>query len=183
MSNNDGVISRHELAIELNVSRQWIIKLIKNGVIPVNPDNTIPRRAALEAYSAYQEQQAAKKEERQAKTASGKKTASARSAVPNIEESVKDGMTYSKAKTAKEAYAAKLKELEYKEKIGELVKKEDVERMATNLAERVRGKLMTVGVRVAGLCVNRNVREIEEIIDTEINAAMAELRKDWLNNG
>ena len=55
--------------------------------------------------------------------------------------------------------------------------------MATNLAERVRGKLMTVGVRVAGLCVNRNVREIEEIIDTEINAAMAELRKDWLNNG
>lgn len=183
MSNNDGVISRHELAIELNVSRQWIIKLIKNGVIPVNPDNTIPRRAALEAYSAYQEQQAAKKEERQAaKMIRGKSAAPAR-AVPNIEESVNNGMTYSKAKTAKEAYAAKLKELEYKEKIGELVKKEDIERMATDLAEKVRGKLMTVGVRIAGLCEGRTAREIEELIDTEINAALADLRKDWLKNG
>ena len=191
MSNNGDVVTRRALGAEIGKSHVWVTKLIKAGVIPVNDDGTIPHRAALEAYAAWKEGRsdssgvaAPKKRGRPPKKQNQKITAQEPQpvAMADIDDAVSVGMTYNKAKAKKEAATANLRTLEYLKLKGELVEKKEVELMAMQLAERVRGKLMTVGVRVAGLCEGRTAREIEEIIDTEINSAMAELRKDWTSN-
>lgn len=193
MSNNGDTVTRRALAAEIGKSHVWVVKLIKEGVIPVNADGTIPHRAALEAYAAWKEGRsdstgvaAPKRRGRPPKKQNQKKQdkPAEPQAVPmaDIDEAVNVGMTYNKAKAKKEAATASIRTLEYLKLKGELVEKKEVEQMAMSLAEKVRGKLMTVGVRIAGLCEGRTAREIEELIDTEINAAMADLRKDWLNN-
>lgn len=191
MSNNGDVVTRRALGAEIGKSHVWVTKLIKAGVIPVNDDGTIPHRAALEAYAAWKEGRsdstgvaAPKKRGRPPKKQNPKDKAQEPQpvAMADIDDAVSVGMTYNKAKAKKEAATANLRTLEYLKLKGELVEKKEVELMAMQLAEKVRGKLMTVGVRVAGLCEGRTAREIEEIIDTEINSAMAELRKDWTNN-
>ena len=191
MSNNGDTVTRRALADEIGKSHVWVVKLIKEGVIPVNDDGSIPHRAALEAYAAWKEGRpdkagvaAPKRRGRPPKKQNQKNTEQESRPVvmADIDEAVNVGMSYNKAKAADKTYSAQLKGLEYKKRKGELVEKKEVEQLAMALAEKVRGKLMTVGVRIAGLCEGRTAREIEELIDTEINAAMADLRKDWLNN-
>ena len=170
-------VSVRGFAREIGKSHVWVLKLAKAGVIPQNEDGSLPHKEALEAYRAH----IAKKEG--GESSSGKEgKATTHAPMADIDEAVNVGMTYNKAKAKKEAATASIRTLEYLKLKGELVEKKEVEQMAMNLAEKVRGKLMTVGVRIAGLCEGRTAREIEELIDTEINAAMADLRKDWLNH-
>lgn len=178
MTNNGDTVTLRALAAEIGKSHVWVLKLCKAGIIPRNPDGSIPHREALEAYRAHMEQKGggAVKEPGNTETV-------ARSVpMADIDDAVSVGMSYNKAKAAKETYTAQLRGLELKVRKGELVEKKEVELMAANIAERVRGKLMTVGARIAGLCEGRTAREIEELIDTEINSAMSELRKDWMKN-
>lgn len=177
MADNGDTVTLRALAKEIGKSHVWVLKLINAGIIPRNEDGTIPHRAALEAYQAHIEARDAGKPQTAARPA-GKQAAP----MADIDEAVNVGMSYNKAKAAKETYTAQLRGLELKTRKGELVEKKEVELMATALAEKVRGKLMTVGVRIAGLCEGRTAREIEELIDTEINSAMADLRKDWLKD-
>lgn len=177
MPNDGNTVTLRALAAEIGKSHVWVLKLIKAGVIPRNADGTIPHREALEAYNAHIGSKGGGNTRGEVKPA-GKNSAP----MADIDEAVNVGMSYNKAKAAKETYTAQLRGLELKTRKGELVEKKEVELMATALAEKVRGKLMTVGVRIAGLCEGRTAREIEELIDTEINAAMADLRKDWMKD-
>ncbi len=150
-------ISIRGFAREIGKSHVWVQKLIKAGVIPRNADGTIPLQQGLTAYRNH----------------------TGSSVDSDADESVNVGMSYNKAKAAKETFTAQLRQLELKQKRGELVEKKEVELMAMNIAEKVRSKLMTVGQRVSSLCEGRTAREIEELIENEINSAMSDLRKDW----
>lgn len=158
-------VSQSEFGRQVGKSNVWIHTLVKQGKLPTNPDGTLPLAEALEAYKNLQLR---KKENRERPKV-----------VPNTEEAVNVGMSYNKAKAAKETYTAQLRKLELEQKRGELVEKAEVEAIAADIASTVRSKLLSVGVRVAGMCEGRTAREIQEIIEDEINEAMSELRRDW----
>ena len=93
------------------------------------------------------------------------------------DEAVNVNSSLNKVKLADMTFKAKTRELEYKEKAGDLIKKDDVVKEAQWLAEQVKSKLMAIPPRISTLCEGRVSREIEEIISDAINDALRELQK------
>ena len=167
-------ISVRAFAKEIGKSHVWVLKLIKAGILPRNEDGTLPYKVALEAY--YEDQKG--KKPRGPLPGSKPKKAAREYAPPvDIEETTNVNSSLNKVKLAKETYTARLKELEYKARKGELLEKDVVCAEAEQLATALRGKLLAVPVRIAGLCEGRSTREIEEIMETAINDALKELQK------
>jgi hypothetical protein len=92
-------------------------------------------------------------------------------------EAVSINAAMNKAKLAEKTYQARLRELDYKTKSGELLEKSEVEAEAQWLAEQVKAKLMAIPPRISSMCEGRIAREIEEIITDAINNALKELQK------
>ena len=92
-------------------------------------------------------------------------------------EAVSINAALNKAKLAEKTFQARLKELDFKEKSGELLEKSAVEAEAQWLAEQVKSKLMAIPPRISSMCEGRIAREIEEIITDAINNALKELQK------
>ena len=92
-------------------------------------------------------------------------------------EAVTINAAINKAKLADKTYQARLRELDYKTKSGELLEKSAVEAEAQWLAEQVKAKLMAIPPRISSMCEGRIAREIEEIITDAINNALKELQK------
>lgn len=84
---------------------------------------------------------------------------------------------YSRAKLARETYNAKITELKYKEAAGQLIPVEQVHSDAAKTGAEVRERLFGIAPRVAGLCEGKTAREIERIIDEEINDALSALQR------
>lgn len=84
---------------------------------------------------------------------------------------------FNKARTAEKMFQAKLRELEFKEKQGDLLKIAEVEADAAATAAEFMDKLRSLPPRIAGLCEGRPAREIEGIIDAALNDALAALQK------
>ena len=92
-------------------------------------------------------------------------------------EAVSINAAMNKAKLAEKTYQARLRELDYKTKSGELLEKAAVVAEAQWLAEQVKSKLMAIPPRISSMCEGRIAREIEEIITDAINNALKELQK------
>lgn len=84
---------------------------------------------------------------------------------------------YSRAKLARETFNAKITELKYKEAAGRLIPIEKVHSDAAKTGAEVRERLFGIAPRVAGLCEGKTAREIERIIDEEINDALSALKR------
>ena len=84
---------------------------------------------------------------------------------------------FNKARLAEKTYQAKLKELEYKLKHGELVERTRVIEDAQATGALLREQLMSIPVRYSGLCEGRTARDIEEILEGAINDALKALQK------
>ena len=84
---------------------------------------------------------------------------------------------YSRAKLARETYNAKITELKYKEAAGQLIPIEQVHSDAAKTGAEVRERLFGIAPRVAGICEGKTAREIERIIDEEINDALSALKR------
>jgi hypothetical protein len=97
--------------------------------------------------------------------------------------SAKVAEQFNKARTAEKMFQAKLRELEFKEKQGDLLKITEVEIDAQATAAELMDKLRSLPPRIAGLCEGRPAREIEGIIDAEINDALATLQKSRFARG
>lgn len=92
-------------------------------------------------------------------------------------EAVNINTAMNKAKLAETTFKARLREIEYKMKSGELLPKDEVAKEAQWLAEQVKSKLMAIPPRISSMCEGRVAREIEEIITDAINNALKELQK------
>ncbi|WP_295353008.1 hypothetical protein [uncultured Succinivibrio sp.] len=79
------------------------------------------------------------------------------------------------------AYLTALQTKEQKMKVDEAEKRlipiERIHHDAEEAAALVRSKLITIPSRVATICEGRSARDIEEIIEDEINSSLAELQK------
>lgn len=185
-------VSVRAFAKQVGLSHVRIGQLIAAGKIPQNADGTIPLADGLNAYNAFKAAprnvggrprkgggEVAKKAK--SKTAAVKE----RTPIEDVDaaqgmrqaEAVNVNSAMNKARLAETTFKARLRELEYKLKSGELVEKTAVAAEGRWLAEQLKAKLMAIPPRIASLCEGRVAREIEEIITDALNGALKELQK------
>ena len=165
-------VSANEFSKRVGVSHTQIGKLIKKGILHKDAAGLLPLEESLEAYKAYVDGIDANK----------------RKSPPVDDDRAMDGgdsvtLAFNKAKLAEKTYQARLKELDYKVRTGELLEREKVDAEAAWLAEQIRSKLMAIPPRVSSMCEGRIARDIEEIISDAINDALKGLQKIRYNGG
>lgn len=160
-------VSIREFARQVGKSPTWISKLLKDGKLPRNEDGSIPVEAGFKAYEKLN-QKRVDKELPDSDEAPMTEVSS-----PNMSVA----QAFNKARLAEKTYQAKLKELEYKLKNGTLVERATVEADAEATGSRVREQLLSIPVRVSGLCEGRTARDIEEILEDAINDALKAFQK------
>lgn len=81
--------------------------------------------------------------------------------------------TFNKAKTADQVYAAKLRELEYRERVGELIDVKEAARLAFTAFRALRDAMLNIPARVQDQCaVMTDAFEIAALIEGELTAAL-----------
>ena len=154
----DEQVSPIEFARRIGKSKEWVYKQIRAGVLTVDrKDKKLPFKKSVADY------------ERHFKCRLNVNSPT------DAEQNVSAAM--GKAKLAKETFQAKLKELEYKFRTGELLEKKDVEADAAALASEIKNQLPAVPPRISSMCEGRVAREIEEIMLDGINDALKKLQK------
>ena len=175
------MVSLREFSRQVGRSQGLISKLVNSGVIPRNEDGTIPVDEGLKAFREYQENakrgRPPKGEVREVRPEPQKAKKPEPSPLPDPQEMSNFSKAMNKAKLAETTFKARLRELEYKLKNGDLIPKDDVSREASWMAEQVKAKLMAIPPRISSMCEGRVAREIEEIISDSINGALKELQK------
>lgn len=187
----DKSVSIREFARLIGKSHVRVLQLLRDGKLPRNEDGSIP---LPEAYDAWVERlknpdvggqpswkvnraMAKEKKDKQAKSKDKKIEERAANSLSQLNDNMNINNAMTKAKLAEKTFQARLRELEYKLKSGELVEKVAVAEEAQWLAEQVRSKLLAIPPRVSVMCEGRIARDIEEILADAINEAIKELQK------
>ncbi|EHC60486.1 hypothetical protein LTSEINV_1408 [Salmonella enterica subsp. enterica serovar Inverness str. R8-3668] len=155
-----------------------VTKLCNSGRIPVLKSGKLDFDKASEAYES------SRQVGREVSASNGKKTRGSSSEQPELppdDAGLAGGSTavaaqFNKAKTAEKVYQAKLKKLEFEEKQGSLIAKDVVTDDAFVAANELRSRLFSIGPRAAPRCEGKPAREIERIIEDEINFALQALQ-------
>lgn len=159
-------VSARDLAQRLGVSHTQIYKLVKAGILQKDADGQMPLEESVKKYKAHVDGLSAKR--RQAPPVDDVRVAEGGDSVT---------VAFNKAKLAEKTYQARLKELDYKVRTGELLERDKVDAEAAWLADKVKQKLMAIPPRVSSMCEGRIARDIEEIIADAINDALKDLQK------
>lgn len=188
-------VTLSEFARQIGRSKAIVSRMVKSGQIPRDADGLIPLDEALTAFQDYQNtpknrggrpSKASKAAaEKKVKEPQKKTSQPKHKPIEEIEaareekrQSASDiHAALNKAKLADRTFQARLRELDFKMKSGELLEKTAVIAECQWLAEQVKSKLLAIPPRISSLCEGRIAREIEEIITDGINSALAELQK------
>lgn len=82
------------------------------------------------------------------------------------------------ARTAHETQKAKLAELEFRKRSGELVEKDEMIKFCSEIISVTRTRFLGIGAKVAPEIIGlENIKKIKAIIDAEIHDALNELAK------
>ena len=80
---------------------------------------------------------------------------------------------YRRARAVREFFQARLAEIEYKERIGELISKAEVQTAAFNKYRRFRDRILNVPDRVAAiLATETDMKKVHEILTAELRYAL-----------
>lgn len=178
-------VSKAEFARRVGLSRAAVTKLCSSGRIPVKANGQLDYDIALAAYKSSQQVG------REVSSDNGKIKASPAAAppqdFPDSDDSPVAGNSrmiqqFNKAKTIDKTFQAKLRQLEYEEKHKTLVPRTEVEDDAAVAASELRGRLFSIPARAAVVCEGKTAREIERIIETELNQAFEELQARFLTD-
>ena len=189
-------MSVSEFAKTVGVSQPYISKLLAKKKLPRNKDGTIPPTKGLAAYRALKglSDNAFTKEKTDAEvdrenekiivTESDEKpkkrqynTDFGQSFQESDAEKVKISDAYKKAMLAEKTFNAKIKEIEYRVKKGEVFELEEAKRSLRDTAVNIKMRLLSIPPRVSVLCEKKNAREIEQLLEAEITDALRELAK------
>lgn len=195
-------IGVREFARQVGCSHVLILNLIKAGKMPQNKDGTVPLEEGLIAFENRKKKKApAEKVKKEPKKKKAKEKVQITDKVtretlpedpdddsseieeaPEIKsEKLKKVLDvteqFNKARLAEKTYQAKLKEIEFKIKKGELIEKSAVEADASRFGAELRERLTSMPVRVAALCERKEAREIEMILQDAIQDALISLQK------
>lgn len=83
---------------------------------------------------------------------------------------------YNQAKALETIYKARERKLIVRQKTGELIEIEEAQRQFGEIVTQIRGVMLSIPQRAAGRCEKRSMREIEDILEDEINSALEEIR-------
>lgn len=83
---------------------------------------------------------------------------------------------YNQAKALETIYKARERKLIVRQKTGELIEIEEAQRQFGEIVTQFRGVMLSIPQRAAGRCEKRSMREIEDILEDEINGALEEIR-------
>ena len=157
-----------EYAKHLGVNKQRISKLEKDGVIVRHNGKFDPvlndTRLAQTLDPAYDQKRKIRLSE--------KAKQSSRS------------LTFGEAKTLRETYMAALAKLEYRERLGKLVSREQVHKEAFETGRLVRDQFLNLPDRIAGLlAAETNQERVYQILTEEIQQALEALTGNQLTEG
>ena len=186
-------VSVSEFARMVGVSQPYISKLLAKKKLPRNKDGTIPEKDGLAAYRALKGNKTdfpIEKSEDEINR-DNEKTIIKDVDKPNKkyippssdfeqmqdDEKVLISSAYKKAMLAEKTYNAKIKEIEYRVKKGEVFQLEEAKLSLKNTAIQLKTRLLAIPSRVSSICEKKNAREIEKILEEEISDALRELAK------
>lgn len=192
------LLSQRKFAEHVGRSHVYINKLVKEGKIPL-VNGKIPLDDGVKAFElsqqlGYEENRAHGERQRQAAAKKKPKTKAKEkeielpsddSPLPSTGNISADKVTaaFNKAKLAEKTFNAKIKELEYKEKNGLLIPKEDVENDAAATAAELMALLTPIAPTIAPMCEGKPSRVIEGIIEEAISEALEAMKKSKFNKG
>ncbi|MBF0147282.1 MAG: hypothetical protein HQL84_16110 [Magnetococcales bacterium] len=169
-------LSVRQYADHRGVSHVAVLKAIKSGRIRKEADGTIDPKKADSDWDRNTDPA----QQRTAEVA----TPTPRP-VPRVATSETELVTgnpsvpnYHTSRAIREAYNARLIRLDYEERQGKLLKAEDVERDAFEMARRVRDRLMNIPHRMAAVLASESDSQtIERQLDQELRIALEELSR------
>ena len=179
-------VSQQIFANKIEKSRSYLRGLIDKGIIPVDKNGKISMSEGLKAWMDFKK--TAPKNSKPQVTPK-KKTVilpddDSEGDLALDDEAELNAMidrdpveTFNRMRCLETAYKAKLKKLEYQEEAKQLYRFEDICRDLSEVFTVIRGELLAIPQRVAGRCEGRDTREIEEILDNEINSALEHIQK------
>lgn len=178
------VVSQQTFADKIGRSRALVRKLIKSGVIPIDTNGKISMSEGLKAWQAHRKTDSVpvKSKRSAAKTPLPEEDAEGDLALDDdkrLQKMINDDPieTYNRMRCLETAYKAKLKKLEYQEESKQLYRIEEICKDLSEVFSIIRGELLSIPQRAAGRCEGRDTREIEEIIESEINAALEHIQQ------
>ena len=178
-------VSQQIFADKIERSRSYVRKLIKEGKIPVDKNGKISMSEGLKAWMNLKKlsSKKAKPQITPEKTVVLPDDDSEGDLALDDEAELKAMIdqdpieAFNRMRCLETAYKAKLKKLEYQEEAKQLYRFEDICRDLSEVFTVIRGELLAIPQRVAGRCEGRDTREIEEILDNEINSALEHIQK------
>lgn len=171
------LISQSEYARRKDVSRQYINRLVQQGKIPTDESKRIDPDIA-DAVLAQLADPARRlngnaEDENEPVPVDDYDDESAGSPSANGHTS------FAKFRSAREAYQAKLAQLDYEERAGKLVKKEEVEREAFDISRQLRDRFLSIPQEVSGTLVGMtDEKEIAKFLRSKIRDALMEAAAD-----
>jgi len=188
----DEIISQSEFAKRIGKSRQYVSKLALSGrlvldgkkvdykkSLSIMKSEQDPARDGQRAWSKTQKgdgpkKASLKKQSGVIKSGTGKNGPGRSDGIdPKVLETSK---ALQQAKLQKEINDSKLKELEYKKAVGEVLPISQVVEANAKIAEIVRTKLLSIPNKVAPIIINmKTIPEIESYLQNNINDILEEL--------
>lgn len=171
------LITQAEYARRRDVSRQYIHRLVTQGKIPTDEHKRIDPDIA-DAVLAQLADPARRLGEMPEESADAL-PAENYDADPATEANGNGHTSFAKFRSAREAYQAKLAQLDYEERAAKLVRKEDIEREAYDAARLIRDRFLAVPQEIAGTLVGMtDEREIIQYLRAKIRDALMEASND-----
>lgn len=164
------------------VSHPAVIKAIKSGRIATDPDGSIdPNKADAQWDSHTRMAQPTPPKGVTPKGVSTERPA----APPALQAAHSDdarGVDYHKARAVRETYSARLAKLEFEERTGKLISKDEAEIKYFQLARQLRDRLQQIPRKVAPEIValvvaDPDVRGVTDILDVAIREALEDLTR------
>lgn len=184
LSGYTDLVSAEAFGREIGRSRTTVRRYIEKGVLP-SADGKVPRRAGLEAWEKILASQ-----RKPAASEPVPVTGAAEGMIIDSDDpdddrdileleamvSIDPVSAYNQAKALETIYKARERKLIVRQKSGELIETAEAQRQFGEIVTQIRGVLISIPQRAAGRCEKRSMREIEDILEDEINSALEEIR-------
>ena len=170
------LITQSEYARRRGVSRQAVSLAVRDGRIPTTEGGKIDPRVADRQWRANTD------EAKPRNSVSGHPRAGAGRPEAEPENGHAKGPSYAQLRAVREGYEARLKRLEYEERMGRLVSREAVKAQWFKLARRANELLLALPDRLAPvLAPEMPQAEVHRILNAEIRGACEELSRETEN--
>lgn len=171
------LITQAEYARRREVSRQYIHRLVTQGKIPTDENKLIDPDIADAVLEKLADP--ARRLNDTPENEADFSPAENYDADPSGEPTGNGHTSFAKFRSAREAYQAKLAQLDYEERSAKLVRKEDVEREAFTASRLIRDRFLSLPQEIAGtLVLMKDEKEIIQYLRGKIRDALMEASND-----